>query len=165
MSTLLEQAIERIKAGDIATARNLLRQELTQNPKSEYAWMASSHCASDDNQKRYCLNKVLEINPNNEIARRELGKLSSPPTSPLQALTSTPKPNSSIPTPVQQTAPVPPPPAVSVPPVKESTSTIQPSVTVLPAQTPARVAAQPAKQKQQSTNKNPANKSARTQKK
>lgn len=152
MSTLLEQAIERIKAGDVAAARSLLAQELKRNPRNEYAWMASSYCVSDISQKRYCLNKVLEINPNNENARKELGKLSLPQASPAQPPISD-KQSSFLSSHPQHAIPVAPSPKIFTPPVKDSASNTQ-SATPHLAQAPAHIVAQSARQKQQSASKN-----------
>lgn len=162
MSTLLEQAIERIKTGDKATGINLLMQELRQNPRNENAWLWMSYCVSDVNKKKDCFKQVLAINLNNEAARRELEKLSSPPTSTLQALTSTPKLPSSIPFPVQQqqVAPVTSPLAASTPPVKE-----QPVPTAVQLPTPAQQPKQRQQTSSKSSVKSSVNKNVRPQKK
>lgn len=139
MSTLLEQAIEHIKAGDKATGINLLTREIKQNP-SESAWLWMAFCVLDVNQKKYCFEQALVFNPINEAARKELEKLSSPQKSSLQSLTSTPKKPSPS---VGQVTPITQPKIVSVPPVKD-----QPApVPVIP-----QLSQQQSKQRQQTLN-------------
>lgn len=69
----LQDAIMLIKAGDKSKALALLTEILKDDPRNENAWLWLSTLATGDKQRR-CLEKVLEINPNNEQARQELLK-------------------------------------------------------------------------------------------
>lgn len=84
MTTMLEQAAILIRAGNIDEARPLLIEYLKQNPKDEDAWLWMSRCVTEVEQKRYCFEKVLKLNPQNPHAIKgleRLDKTSSPPKS------------------------------------------------------------------------------------
>ncbi len=88
MATLLEQAVAYIRAGDIDKGRQLLIEVLKQNPRDENAWLWMTRCVSDPEQKRYCFEKVLKINPQNQHAIAGLKRLdhpARPPTLPEAA--------------------------------------------------------------------------------
>ena len=101
MPTMLEHAISYIRAGEIEKARPFLINWLRQNPDDENAWLWLAKCVTDSEQKRYCLEKVLKINPQNQYAIRELKHLTrpvSPPTQPKASqvqppVQTVPKPN------------------------------------------------------------------------
>jgi len=85
MPTPLEQAYAYIKAGDIEKAKRLLAQILKQNPRDENAWLWMSHCVVEIEQKRYCFERVLTINPQNQSAIEGLKRLDNPvPLNPPQ---------------------------------------------------------------------------------
>jgi hypothetical protein len=70
----LQDAITLIKAGDRSKALTLLTEILKDDPRNEQAWLWLSTLATGDKRRR-CLEKALEINPNNEQARQELMKI------------------------------------------------------------------------------------------
>jgi hypothetical protein len=72
----LSQAVQLIKAGNKPAALPLLKQLIQAEPDNELAWQWLYSCVDDVSQKKYCLKKVLEINPNNTNARNALEKLS-----------------------------------------------------------------------------------------
>lgn len=72
---LLGQAIAAIKSGDKASGAQMLAQLIKQNPRNEVAWLWLSTCVESNEQKQYCLNRVLAINPNNKDARQALAQL------------------------------------------------------------------------------------------
>jgi hypothetical protein len=74
---VLLQARNAIQRKDKKTAQRLLYQAVRRYPKSETAWLWLSALVDDPQQELDCLNKVLEINPNNETARRHWLKLQS----------------------------------------------------------------------------------------
>lgn len=76
--TILEQAVTYFKAGEIDNARFLLIAVLKQNPKDEDAWLWLSRCVTETEQKRYCFEKALKINPHNQYALRSLRHLARP---------------------------------------------------------------------------------------
>jgi hypothetical protein len=84
MPTPLEQAVARIRAGNIAEARTILIEVLKQNPRNDYAWLCMTLCVTEVEQKRYCFQKVLKINPQNQHAIAGLARLNNPVISPAQ---------------------------------------------------------------------------------
>ena len=84
MPTPLEQAVALIRAGSIAEARTILIEVLKQNPGNDYAWLCMTLCVTEVEQKRYCFQKVLKINPQNQHAIAGLARLNNPVVSPAQ---------------------------------------------------------------------------------
>ena len=80
---ILEQAAQFIKAGNQQAALPLLKQVIQADPRNEAAWIALYSCVDDQAQKRFCLQKILQINPNNRGARISLEKFDAihPPIS------------------------------------------------------------------------------------
>jgi hypothetical protein len=76
---LLQQARMAIRIGDKATAQQLLHQVVHANPGNETAWLWLSAIIGDPEKERYCLQRVLTINPENEKAQEHLDKLKEPP--------------------------------------------------------------------------------------
>jgi hypothetical protein len=72
---LLAEAREAIQHADKAAAKKLLVDALERNPRSETAWLWLSALVDDVARERYCLGRVLEINPHNDLARSHLLKL------------------------------------------------------------------------------------------
>ena len=70
MTVTLQDAINAIQAGDLATGKSLLAKLLQQEPDNEAAWIWMSGTVEDIDQRRYCLEKALEINPANAVRRR-----------------------------------------------------------------------------------------------
>jgi hypothetical protein len=67
-------AREAIRQGDKGTARRFLVRAVRTNPHSETAWLMLSVIVDDPAKEQECLERVLEINPHNEVARRHLAK-------------------------------------------------------------------------------------------
>lgn len=67
--TLFQQAIQVMKRGDREQARKLMRQSLIENPKYAPAWLWMSGLVDDIVQQRECLERTLELDPNNQRAR------------------------------------------------------------------------------------------------
>ncbi len=78
---LLNRGIAALKAGRKAEARGLLAQLVEQEPRHELGWLWLSGAVDTDEDRRVCLENVLAINPNNDLAQRGLETLqrSSPP--------------------------------------------------------------------------------------
>ena len=72
----IQQAETAIKAGDTKTGFEILRQILAENPNSERAWWVMSGLVPRD-QRANCLEQVLRINPDNQLARETLEKLTT----------------------------------------------------------------------------------------
>jgi hypothetical protein len=92
MSTMLEQAISHIRAGEINKARSLLIEVLKQNPADVNAWLWMTKCVTEPEQKRYCFEKVLKIDSQNQYAIRGLRHLTKPVSPPMQPQESQPQP-------------------------------------------------------------------------
>lgn len=74
----LQEAIEALRAGKRAEAQALLAQVIKQDPKNEQAWLWLSQAVESDAQRRVCLERVLQINPDNPAAQRGLRHLQKP---------------------------------------------------------------------------------------
>jgi len=84
----LQQAITLIHAGDTAAAQKILAEVLSADPRSELGWFWLAAAAPPD-KRRYCLEKVLSINPNNTQARQMLWPATVPSFTPT-AVAATP---------------------------------------------------------------------------
>lgn len=80
MSTeeILRTGIAAAKAGDLERAAACFVRVVQADPSSEQGWFLLGMCRSDPGQRRYCLQRVLEINPNNRQAREQLARLTRP---------------------------------------------------------------------------------------
>ena len=72
LETAIETAIEAIKAGDREAGKRLLVRVIQQDPRNEMAWLWMTRVVDSNEERVKCLQYVLEINPNNEAARRGL---------------------------------------------------------------------------------------------
>lgn len=72
---LLRQAISAIKSGDKVLGKKLLVKVLEQDSRNEFAWLWLSKCVTSHEQKLDCIKRVLEINPYNATAQKELARL------------------------------------------------------------------------------------------
>jgi hypothetical protein len=83
---ILRSAREAIKQGDKVAGRRLLGQAIGINPHSETAWLWLSAIVDDPGRERECLERVLQINPDNAVAQHHLERLvqaqASQPASP-----------------------------------------------------------------------------------
>lgn len=84
MATPLQEGIAAAKEGRKEEARQNLTEVIRKNGDSERAWLWMSSVVDTSSERAYCLRKVLEINPKNELARAGLqnlqtGTLSIPP--------------------------------------------------------------------------------------
>jgi hypothetical protein len=62
---LIWQAQQAAEHGDKVTARNLLRQALHLDPNSGLAWEWMARLAAEPEQRRYCLERLLALEPKN----------------------------------------------------------------------------------------------------
>jgi hypothetical protein len=93
---MLEQAVAHIRAGEVEKARPLLIEVLKQNPRDENAWLWMSRCVTEIEQKRYCFEKVLKLNPQNQYAIRSLSYLNRPVSPAAQPKVSQEEPVQSV---------------------------------------------------------------------
>lgn len=71
----LKTAVDLIKSGQRAEAREILVEILQANPDSEEVWLWMTKTGISNQQKVKCLKRVLEINPDNDKAEELLKKL------------------------------------------------------------------------------------------
>lgn len=69
---LLREAITSAKAGNTTWARDCLGRVLRADPRNEVAWLWLSAVLETTDEKRFCLEKILVINPDNQRARNAL---------------------------------------------------------------------------------------------
>lgn len=70
----LQEAITLIKSGDRQAGQQLMTEVLRADPRNETAWLWMSALVTGE-KRRFCLEKVLSINPNHPQARQQLAKL------------------------------------------------------------------------------------------
>lgn len=83
----LQQAANLLKIGRKYEAYQLIVTVIQQEPRNKIAWYGLSWCFDNSQDRRYCLNQVLDIDPNYAQAIRDLGRLGPPAIEP-----SSPKP-------------------------------------------------------------------------
>src|SRR5690349_7551223 len=72
---LLQAGIAAARAGDIAEASKQLIQVVKANPGSELGWFWLGLCRDVPKEREFCFRRVLEINPHNQEAIRQLDLL------------------------------------------------------------------------------------------
>ncbi len=78
MDNNLQEAIALIKSGKKKEGGQMLAEIVKKDPRNINAWLWLSSCVNSDPQRIFCLNKVLEIDPNHNVARSALVKLQQP---------------------------------------------------------------------------------------
>lgn len=73
--TELDRAIDLIKAGDKSEGGRILSGVVKLEPDNESAWVWLSTCVDPIEKKKYCLNQILRINPNNSYAKNSLDQI------------------------------------------------------------------------------------------
>lgn len=71
----LQKAVAAIKSGENDTGKRLLVEILKADSGNERAWLWMTKVVDSDEKRIKCFEKVLEINPNNEIAKRGVVRL------------------------------------------------------------------------------------------
>ncbi len=84
--TTWEQAQEALAQGDYATARALIVRLLRRDPENVDYWLFFSAATPDPKERVQALEKVLQLDPDNPVARRGLAyyRGQKPPQSPLR---------------------------------------------------------------------------------
>jgi hypothetical protein len=72
----VNQAIQLIREGNTKTGGKILSEVVRQEPKNETAWLWLAGCFEDNEKKKFCLKKALEINSKNQKAWEALDRLS-----------------------------------------------------------------------------------------
>jgi hypothetical protein len=116
ITAALNQAILAAKAGRNSEARRLLESVLNVDERNEQAWLWMSGVVDDAEERAICLENVLTINPDNQVARQGLAALRATPGAGRPAAPDTPA-VAREPSPVagQPQAPAPQPPARRAP--------------------------------------------------
>ena len=68
----ISNALEAASAGDTRKAIVILRDLIKQNPRDVDAWLALADIVDQPEQARHCLERVLQIDPDNQIAQQKL---------------------------------------------------------------------------------------------
>lgn len=71
-TSLADQGIAAFEAGNLAESRKLLAQAVKVDRDNEMAWYYLSKTQTDTDKRRYCLQMVLNLNPDNLAAQRDL---------------------------------------------------------------------------------------------
>ncbi len=87
---LTQRGVAAAQDGERAEAYQLLSQAVQANPGDARAWLWLFAVADTDEERRACLERVLEIEPENAGARRELERLQTAGPSPLAVAPSLP---------------------------------------------------------------------------
>lgn len=74
-SEVTQTAIQAIKRGDTQRGIELLVRSLKMNPNDELAWLWLSAVVATTEERRYCLEMIREMNPDNFNAKVGLVKL------------------------------------------------------------------------------------------
>lgn len=73
-NALVTQGIAAYNAGDHSRAHTLFVQALQNDPRHEVGWLWMSAVVQTDAERRYCLERVLEVNPEHGAAQRGIAK-------------------------------------------------------------------------------------------
>lgn len=79
---MFQEALKAIEEGKNSRAKDLLTRLLRQNQKNADYWLWMSAVVDSQKEQRYCLNQVLQIDPQNQFARRGLTLLGDLPPDP-----------------------------------------------------------------------------------
>jgi len=90
---ILQAGIAALKSGDKTRAMSLFAQLVKEHPNSERGWFLLGMSVTSAEQRDYCFQRVLTINPNNQDVKKQLALLSKPtPAPPPPAWVSQPAP-------------------------------------------------------------------------
>lgn len=100
IDNLLKEGIAALKAGQRVRARALLQEVVREQPDNVAAWLWLSGTVDTDNERRECLERVLEVDPDNPHAKKGLERL-GPRTArklsaPMAVITEKPHPPSKM---------------------------------------------------------------------
>jgi hypothetical protein len=73
----LNKGIALAKAGKSLEARHVLGQVVTRDPRSVRGWLWLAGVVETEEQQRYCLERVLHLNPQDEVCKRLLTQMKS----------------------------------------------------------------------------------------
>ena len=84
-SKRLQQAINTLKEGNLAEARELILEEIKQDPSNLNAWLWALEVAANEKEKRTILTRILSLDPKHKGALLYIKKLDEGP-SPAQKI-------------------------------------------------------------------------------
>ena len=97
----LKQAFELLRAGQKGQAQAILAPLVRQEPGNARAWYGLAACVDSVEKRKFCLEKALQIDPNNASAQREMAKLATagPPQAqpPVKTIPPAPRPGAAKP--------------------------------------------------------------------
>lgn len=86
---LIQAGISALQSNDKQKAFSIFAQVVQQYPQSERGWFLLGMSTDDTQRRKYCLQKVLSINPNHTDAKKQLTLLTTPqPAPPTPTFTS-----------------------------------------------------------------------------
>lgn len=90
----LQRATQAAAQQDFEKARGILETIIEQDPRNVEAWLLSAHVAQSPEHATRCLQRVLRLDPDNELAQRNLMRMQmgSAPASAEEAVASKPIP-------------------------------------------------------------------------
>ncbi len=94
---LRQRGIRAAKAGDKDEARHLLQLSIRLEPENEAAWLWLASVSRDNRERVFCLQKLLEINPENETARKALDAANQAPEPTIKRLPNAPVTAAAVP--------------------------------------------------------------------
>lgn len=71
----MQQAVDNYKSGNKQNAKKLLAELVKSEPDNASAWYILALCMDEREEKEYCLQRVLEINPEHQKARLALTRM------------------------------------------------------------------------------------------
>lgn len=89
---ILRSGVSALKAGDRKQASAIFARLVQEYPRSEKGWYLLGMSVSNPEQRIYCFKRVLDINPLNPDAGKQLSLLSQPASPPLPSWASEPPP-------------------------------------------------------------------------
>ena len=79
---ILKAGVSALRSGDRKQASAILAKLVQEYPRSERGWYLLGMSVSSPEQRTYCFKRVLDINPNNPDAGKQLGLPSKPASTP-----------------------------------------------------------------------------------
>lgn len=83
MGATFRNGIDALNAGNKEEARRIFHAYVSRHPDNENGWIWMYHAARNDHERIQCLEKILQIAPSNQRARRLLNKLKQPHSFPF----------------------------------------------------------------------------------
>jgi len=80
MSNIFQQILQQVEQNNITAARNMIKAYLKENPTKEQGWVVAFNIFHKKENKIYCLEQILALNPTNIKAKSLLHKLHNPTT-------------------------------------------------------------------------------------